>query len=82
MARGFEKRTDPHGRDYFWLTGYFHNSEPNATDTDEWALNNGYVSVVPIHIDLTAYAEVERIKQWDFMTDETSVSKQNVEQSS
>ncbi|KAF5078487.1 5'-nucleotidase SurE [anaerobic digester metagenome] len=78
----FEKRTDPHGRDYFWLTGYFHNSEPNATDTDEWALNNGYVSVVPIHIDLTAYAEVERIKQWDFMTDEASVSKQNVEQSS
>lgn len=49
----FEKRTDPRGRDYFWLTGVFRNTEPSATDTDEWALANDYVSIVPTQIDLT-----------------------------
>ncbi len=60
----FEKRTDPRGQDYFWLTGYFHNEEPEATDTDEWALNNGYISIVPISIDITAYKEIDKIKSW------------------
>ena len=58
----FYKRTDPHGRDYFWLTGAFSNAEPNAEDTDEWALANGYVSVVPVQVDLTAYNQMEQLK--------------------
>ncbi len=62
----FEKRTDPRGVNYYWLTGYFHNEEPESTDTDEWALNNGYISVVPIQVDLTNYKEMERIKNWNF----------------
>ena len=62
----FEKRTDPRGVNYYWLTGYFHNEEPDSTDTDEWALNNGYISVVPIHVDLTNYKEMERMKNWNF----------------
>ncbi|MGD9978085.1 MAG: 5'/3'-nucleotidase SurE [Bacteroidales bacterium] len=62
----FEKRTDPHGFNYYWLTGYFHNEEPEADDTDEWALANGYISVVPIQTDLTSYAEMDRIKSWSF----------------
>jgi 5'-nucleotidase len=49
----FDKRTDPRGIDYYWLTGYFHNEEPEATDTDEYALANGYASIVPIRVDLT-----------------------------
>jgi 5'-nucleotidase len=68
QARGhwleeFEKRIDTSGREYFWLTGEFHNSEPNAEDTDEWALENGYISVVPIHIDMTHYPSMEKIKK-------------------
>lgn len=59
----FYKRTDPHGRDYFWLTGAFSNAEPQAEDTDEWALANGYVSVVPVQIDLTAYEQIEQLKK-------------------
>ena len=51
-------RQDPHGRDYFWLTGYFENAEPASTDTDEWALANGYVSIVPIQVDLTNYSQI------------------------
>ena len=56
-------RQDPRGRDYFWLTGNFFNEEPEATDTDEWALANDYVSVVPIQVDLTNYEQVGELKK-------------------
>ena len=59
----FYKRTDPHGRDYFWLTGAFSNAEPESQDTDEWALANGYVSVVPVQVDLTAYKQMEQLSK-------------------
>lgn len=59
-------RKDPRGRDYFWLTGDFFNTEPNSTDTDEWALKNNYVSVVPIQVDLTNYEQVEQFSKWKF----------------
>ncbi|MDY0254889.1 MAG: 5'/3'-nucleotidase SurE [Tenuifilaceae bacterium] len=70
----FEKRTDPRGIDYYWLTGYFHNEEPEATDTDEYALANGYVSVVPIRADLTDMAEVETLSK-SFNLDNTAEVK-------
>lgn len=63
----FEKRTDPQGNKYFWLTGKFHNSEPEAPDTDEWALKNNYVSIVPIQVDLTSYDTMKIIKSWNFI---------------
>ncbi len=56
-------RKDPRGKEYFWLTGDFVNSEPDATDTDEWALANGYVSVVPVQTDMTAYEKIDTLKQ-------------------
>jgi 5'-nucleotidase len=62
----FDKRTDPMGKHYYWLTGYFHNTEPHATDTDEWALNHQYISIVPLHIDLTSYETLDKMKQWNF----------------
>ncbi len=51
-------RKNPAGRDYYWLTGEFQNHEPDATDTDEWALAHNYVSVVPIQVDLTNHTQV------------------------
>jgi len=65
-VKEFEKRTDPQDRSYFWLTGYFENHEPEAEDTDEWALLNGYISIVPTKIDLTAYEAMETINKWEF----------------
>lgn len=59
----FDKRTDPRGMNYYWLTGYFHNNEPEAVDTDEYALTNGYLSVVPVSIDLTHKGEMERLAE-------------------
>jgi 5'-nucleotidase len=58
----FEERQDPYGRSYYWLTGKFVNFEPEATDTDEWALQNGFVSVVPIMHDLTAHNYINHFK--------------------
>lgn len=60
----FDKRTNPVGRDYYWLTGEFVN-EDKGEDTDEWALANGYVSVVPVQFDLTAHHAIKEINTWD-----------------
>lgn len=61
----FEARKDPYGRDYFWLTGEFVNFEPESTDTDEWALANGYLSVVPTQADLTAHRHMDALKHFE-----------------
>ena len=65
-TKEFAKRTDPQGRAYFWLTGHFENHEPHAAETDEWALSQGYVSVVPTKIDMTAYQAMDEIRGWEF----------------
>jgi 5'-nucleotidase len=62
----FDKRTDPQGREYYWLTGQYFNTEPDAVDSDEWALKNNYIAVVPLRIDLTCYSTMELIKNWKF----------------
>ncbi len=59
----FEKRKDPMGRTYYWLTGMFQNQEPESTDTDEWALANNYVSIVPVSVDMTAHAYIDTLKE-------------------
>lgn len=59
----FDERTDPSGNSYYWLTGKFVNKEKDQEDTDEWALNNSYVSVVPVHFDVTDYQSLEQLKR-------------------
>jgi len=61
----FEERQDPYGRNYYWLTGEFVNFEPEAVDTDEWALANGYISVVPTQADMTAHALLKQINYFE-----------------
>ena len=56
------QRQDPFGRDYYWLTGNFVNHD-QGTDTDEWALSNGYVSIVPVQYDLTAHHGIAHLNQ-------------------
>ena len=55
----------PRGYDYWWMVGHYHNDEPEATDTDRWALDNGYVSITPTQIDLTAYAFMNQKDGWE-----------------
>ena len=60
----FDERKDPQGKKYYWLTGQFVNFD-KAKDTDVWALQNNYVSVVPMQFDLTNYAlKKELEKTW------------------
>lgn len=49
----YTRYEDPSGRPFYWLTGQFVNAEPESTDTDEWCLSNGIVSVVPVALDRT-----------------------------
>jgi 5'-nucleotidase len=59
----FDKRTNPMGREYYWLAGKFVNKD-NGEDTDEWALANGYVSIVPVQFDLTAHHAIQKLNTW------------------
>ena len=61
----FDERMDPHKRKYYWLTGHFKNYD-KGEDTDEWALANGYASVVPVQFDLTAHHAIPHINNMDF----------------
>lgn len=60
----FVKREDPSGAPYYWLTGEFNNQD-KGQDTDEWALGNNYVSIVPVHYDMTAHHAIAVLNEWD-----------------
>lgn len=70
MAKGtwggeVEKRHHPRGYDYWWMVGYYTNDEPDAEDTDNWALTHGYVAITPTQIDVTAYEAINLVKSWN-----------------
>lgn len=60
----FDERHDPSGQPYYWLTGKFENFDDKEEDTDIWALENGYVSVVPTQFDMTAHKAISEITKW------------------
>jgi 5'-nucleotidase len=62
----FEKRTDPHGREYHWLSGYVKNFEEESTETDIHALENNFVAIVPVTVDMTCYKTLSEIQNWKF----------------
>ncbi len=63
----FDERLDPHGKKYYWLTGEFKNFD-KGEDTDVWALEHNFVSVVPVQFDLTNYKLKEILeKTWDIL---------------
>jgi 5'-nucleotidase len=59
----FIEREDPRNRKYFWLTGYYENLEPQATDTDEYWLGQDYVTVVPCSLDATDHKLLETMDE-------------------
>jgi 5'-nucleotidase len=63
----FDERTDPYGRKYLWLAGSFENPD-KGEDTDEWAIANNYVSVVPCLFDLTAHHAIAILNdEWQIL---------------
>ena len=61
----FDKRKNPLGQEYYWLTGKFIDKD-KGEDTDEWALKNGFISIVPVEFDLTAHSAIKALNQWNF----------------
>lgn len=60
----FDSRQDPRGGDYHWLTGRFENDD-KGEETDQFALEHNYVSIVPVHYDLTAHQAIAEVKSWN-----------------
>jgi 5'-nucleotidase len=55
----------PRGYDYWWMVGHYTNDEPEAEDTDRWALDNGYVAITPTQMDVTAHSAIDLINSWN-----------------
>jgi 5'-nucleotidase len=64
FEESFDKRVDPHGRLYYWLTGQKMDREENI-EVDEGAVQAKMVSITPIHCDLTNYDFLEALRGWD-----------------
>lgn len=60
----FDKRVNPMKKEYYWLTGVFENLD-GGEDTDEFALENNYISLVPVQFDLTAHHFIQKLNTWD-----------------
>ena len=74
LQEEFDRRLDPYQRPYYWLIGSFVNLDA-GTDTDEWALANNYVSVVPCQFDLTAAHGLSQLSaKWQLPMPETNVA--------
>ncbi|MGY8946266.1 MAG: 5'/3'-nucleotidase SurE [Flavobacteriales bacterium] len=59
----FDKRKSPQGKEYYWLTGEFINQD-EGENSDEWALKNGYISVVPVKFDMTDHSNIKKLNNW------------------
>lgn len=55
----------PRGGNYWWMVGSYVNDAPAATDTDRWALDNGYVAITPTRIDVTAYEAMDQLRDYE-----------------
>jgi len=64
-AEEFDERSDPYKRPYYWLTGVFQNND-HGEDTDVWALEHNYASVVPVQFDMTAHHAIPVLNSWKF----------------
>lgn len=60
----YEAHRHPKGGQFYWLTGYYDNLEPEDEATDHWALDHGYVAITPTQIDMTAYRLLDEMKSW------------------
>lgn len=64
-AEEFDERQDPYKRNYYWLTGVFQNHD-HGEDTDVYALEQGFASVVPVQFDMTAHHAIQTLNTWNF----------------
>ncbi len=59
----YEARTDPFGRTYYWFAGSFDRKDCDP-ESDDQAMNDGYVSVTPLEFNFTSFETIEKIKSF------------------
>jgi 5'-nucleotidase len=64
-ANDFGKTPAPRANDYYWLIGDFMFLNDNDMNADQCAIENGYITVVPLQFDMTAYKAIEFCKQYE-----------------
>lgn len=57
------EKVDPRGRKYYWIGGGTMVFEEGG-ETDHDAVSKGFISITPLHIDLTSYGSIEKLKKW------------------
>jgi len=60
----------PRGYNVYWMVGHYRNDEPEAEDSDQWALNHGYVALTPMRLDVTAYDYMKTLSNLSAPEDE------------
>jgi 5'-nucleotidase len=60
-----DERIDPRGRPYYWIGGDAPTGLPES-GSDVGALSEGYVSITPLHLDLTAYRAISDLNTWEW----------------
>lgn len=63
-TENFVERKDPRGKAYYWYSGVPVKKSSGEEDTDVLAVERGYISVTPIHFDLTNYKIIKEVKDW------------------
>ncbi|NIM98926.1 MAG: 5'/3'-nucleotidase SurE [candidate division Zixibacteria bacterium] len=61
------EKIDPRGKNYYWIGEQTPIWEKKADDTDFAAIQKGFVSITPLHLDMTDYGAMERIKRWKIL---------------
>jgi len=60
----FIHRKDPRGNGYYWMAGELEDL-PQDPNTDIVAVHKNYISITPLHFDLTHYKAMDKIKKWE-----------------
>lgn len=59
------EKIDPRGRKYYWIGGDMLRWE-GGKDADFYAISKGFISITPLHLDLTNYASIKELEHWRF----------------
>lgn len=62
----FQKRQDPRGRNYYWLAGEIVEKADETEDADVMAIKNNYISITPLHFNLTNYKLIEKLRTFNW----------------
>ena len=66
VVETFDKRVDPRNNTYYWMSGEMRFDEADDR-ADCFQVSNNFISVTPIHFDLTSYKSIDELKKWNIL---------------